>query len=207
MESVATDDSTEEQMSLTRKRKKELKRLRSGAEELWSQQQEVLANANALAAAARKQAAYYTREEIAPRVREGYDQYVVPTAHAAKDTAGRYAGQAREKVVRDVIPAVGTVVGTALSVVDHARAARSAAFAGDFQKARKELTKKVKVAAPEKSGPGAGGVIAIGLGLIAAVGLLYAVWQTFRADDELWVADEEPTTPASTSASATDPQQ
>ncbi|ANF33403.1 hypothetical protein A0130_11340 [Leifsonia xyli] len=193
-------------MSLTRKRQKELKRLRSGAEELWSQQQEVLANANALAAEARKQAAYYTREEIAPRVREGYDQYVVPTAQAAKDTAGRYAGQAREKVVRDVIPAVGTVVGTALSVVDHARAARSAAFAGDFQKARKELTKKVKVE-PQKSGPGAGGVIAIGLGLIAAVGLLYAVWQTFRADDELWVADEEPTTPASTGDSAAESQQ
>lgn len=193
-------------MSLTRKRQKELKRLRSGAEELWSQQQEVLANANALAAEARKQAAYYTREEIAPRVREGYDQYVVPTAQAAKDTAGRYAGQAREKVVRDVIPAVGTVVGTALSVVDHARAARSAAFAGDFQKARKELSKKVKVE-PQKSGPGAGGVIAIGLGLIAAVGLLYAVWQTFRADDELWVADEEPTTPASTTASPAEPQQ
>ncbi|MEV8213580.1 hypothetical protein [Leifsonia sp. NPDC077715] len=193
-------------MSLTRKRQKELKRLRSGAEELWSQQQEVLANANALAAEARKQAAYYTREEIAPRVREGYDQYVVPTAQAAKDTAGRYAGQAREKVVRDVIPAVGTVVGTALSVVDHARAARSAAFAGDFQKARKELSKKVKVE-PKKSGPGAGGVIAIGLGLIAAVGLLYAVWQTFRADDELWVADEEPTAPASTTDSAAEPQQ
>ena len=110
----------------------------------------------------------------------------------AKSTAGRYAGQAREKVVRDVIPAVGTAVGTALSVVDHARAARASAFAGDFQKARKELTKKP---APKKSGPGAGGVIAIGLGIIAAVGLLYAVWQTFRADDELWVADEEPTTP------------
>ena len=189
-------------MSLTRKRKKELKRLRSGAEELWSQQQEVLANANALAAEARKQASYYTREEIAPRVREGYDQYVRPAAQTAKATAGRYAGQAR--VVTDVIPAVGTVVGTALSVVDHARAARSAAFAGEIKKAGKELTKKVKVA-PEKSGPGAGGVIAIVVGIVAAVGVLYAVWQTFRADDELWVADEEPTAPASTTASGSSP--
>lgn len=188
-------------MSLTRKRTKELKRLRSGAEDLWNQQQEVLANANALAAEARKQASYYTREEIAPRVREGYDQYVRPAAQTAKATAGRYAGQARERVVTDVIPAVGTVVGTALSVVDHARAARSAAFAGDFKKAGKELTKKVKPA-PQKSGPGAGGVIAIVVGIVAAVGVLYAVWQTFRADDELWVADEEPTTPTSTGASA-----
>ncbi|MDR6972345.1 hypothetical protein [Leifsonia shinshuensis] len=183
-------------MSLTRKRKKELKRLRSGAEDLWTQQQEVLANANALAAEARKQAAYYTREEIAPRVRGGYDQYVRPAADTAKATAGRYVGQARERVVTDVIPAVGTAVGTALSVVDHARAARSAAFAGEFKKAGKELTKKTK-AATQNSGPGAGSVIAIGLGIIAAVGLLYAVWQTFRADDELWVADEEPAAPAS----------
>ena len=35
----------------------------------------------------------------------------------------------------------------------------------------------------------------VGIG-VAAAGLLYAVWQTFRADDELWVADEEPTAPA-----------
>ncbi|WP_348789574.1 hypothetical protein [Leifsonia sp. NPDC080035] len=181
-------------MSLTRKRQKELKRLRSNAEDLWGQQQEVLSNANALAAEARKQAAYYTREEIAPRVREGYDSYVRPAAQTARDTAGKYAGVARDRLVGDVIPAVGTAVGTALSVVDHARAARSAAFAGDFKKAGKELTRKASVA-KQKSGPGAGTVIAVGLGVIAAAGLLYAVWQTFRADDELWVADEEPTTP------------
>ncbi|AAT88119.1 hypothetical protein Lxx00150 [Leifsonia xyli subsp. xyli str. CTCB07] len=94
----------------------------------------------------------------------------------------------------DVIPAVGTAVGTALSVVDHARAARSAAFTGDVRRAGRELTRRASVA-KQRSGPGAGGVIAIGLGVITAAGLLYAVWQTFRADDELWVSDEEPTTP------------
>ena len=182
-------------MSLTKKRKKELDRLRSDAQDLWGQQQEVLANANALAAAARKQAAYYSREEIAPRVRDGYESYVRPAAQSTKEPAGRYAGVARDRLVGDVIPAVGTAVGTALSVVDHARAARSAAFNGDFTKARKELTKRATVAT-KKSGPGAGTVIAVGLGVVAAAGLLYAVWQTFRADDELWVADEEPTTPA-----------
>jgi hypothetical protein len=182
-------------MSLTRKRKKELDRLRSRAEELWGQQQQVLANANAVAAEARKQAGYYTREEIAPRVRDGYDSYVRPAAHSAAQTAGRYAGVARDRLVGDVIPAVGTAVGTALSVVDHARAARSAAFNGDFTRARKEVTRKAQVAT-EKSGPGAGTIIAVGLGIVAAAGLLYAVWQTFRADDELWVADEEPSAPS-----------
>jgi len=179
-------------MNLTRKRKKELKRLRSSAEELWGQQQDVLANANAVAAEARKQAAYYTREEIAPRVRDGYEHYVRP----ATQTAGRVAGVARERLVTDVIPAVGTVVGTAMSVVDHARDARARAFIGDVKKAGKDVSKKVRAATNDSSGPGAGTVIAVVLGAIAAVGLLYAVWQTFRADDELWVADEEPTAPA-----------
>ena len=43
---------------------------------------------------------------------------------------------------------------------------------------------------PPKQGIGAGGVIAIILGIAAAVGVLYAAWQTLRADDELWVADD-----------------
>ena len=38
-----------------------------------------------------------------------------------------------------------------------------------------------------------GTYLAIGAGIIAAAGVAYAVWQTFRADDELWVADDEPT--------------
>ncbi|GAA1448663.1 hypothetical protein [Leifsonia poae] len=185
-------------MSLTRKRKKELKRLRSSAEELWGAQQEVLANANALASEARRQANYYTREELAPRVRDGYDQYVRP----ATQTASRVAGVARDRLVTDVIPAVGATIGTAMSVVDHARDARARAFIGDVKKAGSEVSKRAQdvskraQAVTEKSGPGAGTVIAVGLGIIAAVGLLYAVWQTFRADDELWVADEEPTAPA-----------
>lgn len=181
-------------MSLTRKRKKELKRLRSSAEDLWGQQQEILANANLLAAEAKRQAAYYTREEIAPRLRDGYESYVRPAAHSARNIAGHYTGAARDRVVSDVIPAVGSAVGTALSVVDHARAARNAAFAGELKKAGRDVVKRA-AAVNEKSGPGAGTVVAVSLGIVAAAGLLYAVWQTFRADDELWVADEEPTTP------------
>jgi hypothetical protein len=178
-------------MSLTRKRKKELERLRSSAEELWGRQQDVLAQANAVAAEARRQAGHYTREELAPRVRDGYVHYVRPAA----ETAGRAASTARDRLVSDVIPAVGATIGTAMSVVDHARDARARAFIGEIKKAGKDVQKKAQ-SATQKSGPGAGTIIAVGLGIIAAVGVLYAVWQTFRADDELWVADEEPITPA-----------
>ena len=44
----------------------------------------------------------------------------------------------------------------------------------------------------KKQGIGFGGVLGIllGVGLLAGIG--YAVWQTLRADDDLWVADEDP---------------
>ena len=54
----------------------------------------------------------------------------------------------------------------------------------------KKLAAKLAVLDPPKQGIGAGGVIAIVLGVAAAVGVLYAAWQTLRADDELWVADD-----------------
>lgn len=36
----------------------------------------------------------------------------------------------------------------------------------------------------------AGGWIALGLGVTAAVGVGYAIWQAFRTDDELWIAPD-----------------
>ncbi len=171
-------------MSLTRKRKKELDQLRSAAEELWEQQQDLLARANAVAKEASRQVGHLHREEVAPRVREGYHQYVRPGMEAT----GRLAGSAKERFVGDVLPAFGSAVGHAMSVADYAREARARAYAGE----RARAPRKVVV---EESGHGAGSAIAVVLGVIAAVGLLYAVWQTFRADDELWVADEEPAAP------------
>lgn len=174
-------------MSLTRKRKKELDQLRSAAEDLWEKQQDLIARANAVAKEASRQVGYLHREEVAPRVREGYHQYVRPGMEAT----GRLAGTAKERFVGDVLPAVGTAIGTAMSVADYARDARDRAYAG-----ARAASRKVVVEEP-KSGHGLGSAIAVILGLIAAGGLLYAVWQTFRADDELWVADEEPASPAS----------
>jgi hypothetical protein len=171
----------EVQMSLTRKRKRELKRLRSSAEELWGQQQDILDRANSVAREASRQVNYLAKEEVAPRVREGYEHYVRP----GMDVTGRLAHTAKDRLVGDVIPAVGSAIGTAMSVVDHARDARVRAVLSAH--APKKLTRAAK------SGPSTGAYVAVGLGIVAAAGLLYAVWQTFRADDELWVADEEPT--------------
>ena len=50
--------------------------------------------------------------------------------------------------------------------------------------------------APKKSGPGAGGIALIVLGVAALGGLVFAAVQTLRADDELWVADDDADTKA-----------
>jgi len=69
---------------------------------------------------------------------------------------------------------------------------KAAAKAGKL--AAKQGSKQVAKASGKKSGIGFGGVLGIllGVGLLAGIG--YAVWQTLRADDDLWVADEDPDT-------------
>jgi hypothetical protein len=85
---------------------------------------------------------------------------------------------------------VGTALGTALSVADVAKDARVQAAIKRLNGAKANLTKSKK-----KSGPGFGTYLAISLAAVAVIGIAYAVWQTFRADDELWVAEEDTTEP------------
>lgn len=166
-------------MSMSRKRRKELKRLRKSADELWSHQQVVLDRANNLAREAGRQAGALTREEVVPRVRGSYDQYLRPSVAATQHIADGI----RRKVALDVVPGVGSVLGAMLTIGDVAKDARVRAALE-----RLRLQKPVVV---QKTGPGAGVFVALGVGLVAAAGVGYAVWQTFRADDELWVADDE----------------
>jgi hypothetical protein len=175
-------------MSLSRKRRKELIRLRKSADELWSHQQEVLDRANAIAHEAAHQAGNLAREEVLPRVREGYEQYLRPGMTATQDLAEGV----RRRFVDDVLPGlgtgIGTAIGTVMSVGDIAKDARVRSALN-----RVHLQKPVVI---ESKGLGAGTYIAIGVGLAAASALAYAVWQTFRADDELWVSEEELELPA-----------
>jgi hypothetical protein len=165
-------------MSLSRKRRKELTRLRKSADELWSHQQDVLNRANEIAREAGHQAGVLTREEVVPRVRQGYEQYLLPGVNATQD----FAGGVRHQVVDKVLPGIGTALGTVLSVGDIAKEARVAALN------RVRFQKPVVV---QKQGLGAGTYVAIGVGIAAAAGVAYAIWQTFRADDELWVSEDE----------------
>jgi hypothetical protein len=88
-----------------------------------------------------------------------------------------------------VVPTAGAVVGGAMSAWDAAAETRARLAASRGLGFPKAFAKPAPVP-PPKQGMGAGGVIALILGVAAALGVLYAAWQTLRADDELWVADD-----------------
>lgn len=169
-------------MTMSRKRQKQLKRLRSSAEDLWHAQQEILDRANAIAREAGRQVTHLTREEVSPRLRETYDSRIRPGVDRGMSAGRSAVKDVTHRVSSDVLPAVGTAIGTLLSVADVAKDARVKA-------AVNRLSKKVPV---KKSGPGTGSFIALGAGMVVLTGVGYALWQMFRADDELWVADGEP---------------
>ena len=158
-------------VSLSRKRKKELRRLQDDATQLWEAQQVLVGHAADVAREAGRQLGNFSREQVAPVVQDTINRRVAPVV----DQGVRFG----KHVVDDkVVPIVGGVVGTALSAWDVANAKRHG------------LSVPSRRAVPEKKGMGLGAVVALVLGAAAAIGVLYAAWQTLRADDELWVADD-----------------
>ena len=79
------------------------------------------------------------------------------------------------------------------------KAGRAATKAGKAA-AASGAARAAKKAGGNKGGIGAGGVVGIVLGAVVVGGIAYAVWQTLRADDDLWVADEDPETTSGTDA-------
>ena len=142
-------------MSLSRKRRKELKRLRSSASELWGNQQDLLERYNTVAREASRQLGHLTREEVVPRVRTGYEGYVRPGVEQAKGLA-RSAGDTAERTI-------GNALGSVLSIGDLANDVR-------VRRAIERVSPRAAAVVKQKQGPGVGTYIAIGAGIIAAVG-------------------------------------
>lgn len=163
-------------VSLSRKRKKELRRLQEEATQLWENQQVLVGHAADVAREAGRQLGHFNREQVVPVVQDTYNRKVAPVV----DQGVRFG----KHVVDDkVVPIVGGVVGTALTAWDIANAKRQG------------IAPRARVVVPEKKGPGLGSIVALILGAAAAAGVLYAAWQALRADDELWVADDPLATP------------
>ncbi|QEW01652.1 DNA helicase [Microbacterium lushaniae] len=185
-------------MSVSRKRKKELRKLQEQATKLWESQQVLLNQSANVAREAGRQIGNYGREQVVPVVQQSYGKYAAPYLDKSVQLS-------RHLLTDKVVPTAGAVVGSAMSVWDAANDTRTRlasgrglalpdakTYAKKADKYGKKATKALsaKFAEPKRSGMGAGGVIAILLGIAAAAGVVYAAWQTLRADDELWVADD-----------------
>ena len=184
-------------VALSRKRKKELKQLRGSADTLLQDQKEVLEHASKVVREASRQASNYAREEIAPRVRDTYDDRVRPAVNTGLSVTRSAAHTAREKITDDVLPAVSGAIGSAIAVIEATKnadvrkalsdAAHSASSTAS-KAVNKVGTKTGLVSPPKSSGPGK--YILIGLAVVAVAGIAYAAYQTLRADDDLWIDDE-----------------
>jgi len=189
-------------MGLSRKRERELKKLRNSASELWDDQREVLEHASHVVREAGKQVGYLGREQVVPKVRGTIDHRIKPTVASGVAATKHVAGSARDKVAHDVFPSVASAIASALAVIEVAKdakvkeASRQLAKAGDkASRVGKKVGRKVGLVKPEpRKGPGR--YILLGLGVVAAVSVAYAAWQTLREDDNLWISDELEEPPA-----------
>lgn len=199
---------TEVDMALSRKRQKELNKLKRSAEELWDEQRDALEHASAVLKDARRQAANYAREEVGPRARDSYDSRVRPVVASVAASGRSAASRAGERLSDDVLPAISGAIASALAMVEVAKDPRIRAALKQATSAANSVNERIGrtvhiVEPPKKSGPGK--YILISLGAVAALGVLYAAWQTLRADDDLWIEDlGDPGEPDVTPTPATD---
>jgi hypothetical protein len=179
-------------MALSRKRQKELNRLKSQAEDLWDDQKELLDHASKVVRDASRQAARYAREDVAPRVRDTFEDTVKPAVSSGIAGARSVASSGRDRLVHDVLPGVTSALGTALAAIEVAKNQQVRDAISRATRIGTDVGTKVGIIKPKPAGPGR--YILIGLGVVAAAAVAYAAWQTLRADDDLWVEDE-PETP------------
>ncbi|MCU1405245.1 MAG: hypothetical protein JWQ43_1548 [Glaciihabitans sp.] len=227
-------------MGLTRKRQRELTRLKEHAEDVWGDQKEVLEHASQVVREASRQAANYAREEVSPKVRDTIDHNVKPAVASSVAATKTAVANTRGQISDNVVPAVSSAFGSALAAIEVAKhevgkdphvrdAVKSVTVAGEkvgakladasekfstaASKASSEATKAgskaakagkkvagkatkagVKAGLVKQKSAGPGKYILIGVIVVAVAGIVYAAWQTLRADDDLWIDEDE--TPA-----------
>ena len=166
-------------MALSRKHDRELDRLKGQAEDLWDDQREILERANRVIRDAGSHARGVARDEAGARLRGAV-------------SAGRgVASSARGHLADDVVPAVTTALGSALAILEAAKDPNVRAALKRAGRAGSGLAERAGIVKPKSSGIGK--YILIGVGVVAVAGIAYAAWQTLRADDDLWIDDEEAT--------------
>ncbi len=171
-------------MGLSRKNKRELKKLRAHATDVWQEQREVLERANALLLEATNEAKKLTNEHVTPRVRDAVDVHVRPSYDKGLLTARAVSAAAKGKLVADIMPVASTAIGSAVAAIDLLKDPRvqdTVARAKKASIAATEAGRKIAekyvpgieakpVPVPVKSGIGAGGIVAITAGAVLAAG-------------------------------------
>ncbi|GAA3341604.1 hypothetical protein GCM10017714_26260 [Curtobacterium pusillum] len=187
-------------IEIPRKRRKQIKKLKGQTASLLGEQRKVLEHANAILAEARSNAADAARKDIAPRVQNAIDNGIRPVVATGVHAATSAAQNASHRFQSEVVPGLVSTAGSVLSVVDLAKDPRVQKIVKDAQKkgskgknAKKAAAKHFSAAAQKKKGIGFGGVALIVVGVVAVAGAAYAAYQTLRADDDLWVADDADT--------------
>jgi hypothetical protein len=183
-------------MALSRKRKRELARLKSQATDLWDDQRDVLERANRVVREASRHARSYARDEVAPRARGAYDDRVRPAVASGLSATRGAASASRERLVDDVFPAVSSALGSALAILEVAKDPRVREVMKRAASRGSSVVRKAGIGGTQST-RGPGRYILIGVGIVAVAGVAYAAWQTLRSDDDLWIDDEELTEPAS----------
>jgi hypothetical protein len=157
---------------------------------LMDEQRAVLEQAAAIIKDAGRQFGEFTREEVTPKVRDTMTNTVKPFLAGGIASAALASSTVKNRIKGGVLPVVSGTVDKAANVgkkfgkeLDtEAWNAKAALLAERFGLA-------VPKPAPKPTA-GPGRYILIGLGVVAVAGLAYAVWQTLRADDDLWIEDE-----------------
>ncbi|MET4098755.1 hypothetical protein ABIB37_000992 [Agrococcus sp. UYP10] len=168
-------------LELTRKRAKEIKKLRKQADKLWAEQRVVSQHAARIAREAKAQARAYGTESLIPTA----EQYVHRGVDAGRDGISR----ATRGWNAAVVPAIASGLGSLAAV---AQVAKDDRVKSAIENVRRYTTVPDLVPAPaQKSGPNAWQWLLIGVGSVAVVSAAYAAWQTLRADDDLWIPDAE----------------
>ncbi|TDN44338.1 hypothetical protein EDF64_105171 [Curtobacterium flaccumfaciens] len=183
-------------IELPRKRRKQIKKLKGKTASLLGEQRKVLEHANEILAEARAHAADAARKDIAPRVQNAIDNGIRPAVATGVHAATSAAQTASHRFQTEVIPGLVSTAGSVLSVGDLAKDPRVKKLVKNAQKKSKKARKaaaKYVPAAQQKKGLGFGGVALIVVGVVAVAGAAYAAYQTLRADDDLWVADDADT--------------
>jgi hypothetical protein len=164
-------------MGLSRKRQRELDRLKRQAEDLMREQRAVLEQASRVVRAAGHQASSIAREDVAPRVKDAYEDRVRPAVRRGRD-----------RFIDDVVPAVTSALGSAIAVIESVKGPAQHAIDDASRSARKAGARVGIIEEPRSGGPGK--YIVLGVAFVALAGVAYAAWQTLRADESLWIDDE-----------------